>query len=62
MAVGSLGEEHRDMIEKVRDTVDSRQVKVYQVATGVGKGEHYIVGLDLEGERIIGLKILGLDV
>lgn len=56
-----LGAEYPDVVRKVRDAVGSRQVKVYRVETGVGKGEYYIVGLDLNGERLIGVKAAGLS-
>jgi len=34
-------------------------VKGYRVETGVGKGEVYVVGLDLDGERLVGVRVLG---
>ena len=51
------GTEYADVVEKVKSIADSRRVKIYKVATGVDKAEYYIVGLDLDGERIVGVQV-----
>ena len=58
--VESFGGEYTEVLRIVRDSVDSRQVKVYKVETGVGKGEYYIVGLDLDAEKLMGVRKKGL--
>ena len=55
------GSENADIVDKVRDVVEGEQVKVYKVVTGLGKGEYYVAGLDLDGERILGVRVTGLD-
>ena len=57
-----LGEEYEDVISKVRDAVHSKQVKIYRVETGVGKGEYHIIGLDLNGDRLLGARTSGLEM
>ena len=53
------GAEFADVVDKVRSVVDTQQVKLYKVNTGVGKSDFYVVGLDLEGERILGVRVGG---
>lgn len=55
------GAEYVDIVDKVRSAVDGGQVKVYKVGTGLGKGEYYVAGLDLDGERILGVRVMSLD-
>ena len=50
------------IVDKVKDAVENRKVKVYRIVTRVGKGENYNVGLDLEWERMLGVKVMGLNV
>ena len=56
-----MGAEHADIVNKVRDAVEGGQVKVYKVSTGLGKGEHYVAGLDSDEERILGVRVTGLN-
>ena len=56
-----MGAEYADIVNKVRNAVEGGQVKVYKVGTGLGKGEYYVAGLDLDGERILGVRVTGLD-
>ena len=55
------GTEYADIVDKVRDVVEGGQVKVYKVGTGLGKGEYYVAGLDLDGGRILGVRVMGLE-
>ena len=59
--VQSLGSKYTDLVEKVKNAVEGGQVKVYKVETGVGKGEYYVAGLDIDGERIVAVRVQGLD-
>lgn len=56
-----LGAEYADVVDQVRDAVKSRQINVHKVVSGLGKGEYYAVGLDLDGERILGVRMKGLN-
>ena len=56
IAKQELGSDLGEVIQKIRSAVEEQDVKIYKVATGVGKGEYYVVGLDRDGERIIGAK------
>ena len=56
-----MGSEYADIVDKVRNAVEGGQVKVYKVGTGLGKGEYYVAGLDLDGERILGVRVTSLD-
>jgi len=56
-----LGAQYADVVDKVSSVVESRHVKVYKVDTGVGKAEYYVVGLDVDGERIVGVRAIGLE-
>ena len=56
-----MGPEYANIVDKVRNVVEGGQVKVYKVGTGLGKGEFYVAGLDLDGERILGVRVTGLD-
>ena len=56
-----MGTEYADMVDKVRNVVEGGQLKVYKVGTGVGKREYYVAGLDLDGERILGVRVTGLE-
>ena len=56
-----MGAETADIVDKVRNAVDWGQVKIYKVGTGLGKGEYYVAGLDLDGERILGARVTSLD-
>jgi len=56
-----LGAQYADVVDKVSSVVESRQVKVYKVDTGLKKAEYYVVGLDLDGERIVGVRVTGLE-
>ena len=56
-----MGTEYADIVDKVGNVVEGGQVKVYKVSTGLGKGEYYVAGLDLDGERILGVRVTGLD-
>ena len=49
----------KEVLEKVKGVVEGGRVKGYRVETGVGKGEVYVVGLDLDGERLVGVRVLG---
>ncbi|KAK3718133.1 hypothetical protein LTR37_005248 [Vermiconidia calcicola] len=53
--LGSVGKEHTEIAEKVREAVGGG-VKVYKLEVGKGKSEWYIAGLDLDGERIIAVR------
>lgn len=55
------GAEYADVVDKIKEVVEGGQVKAYKVATGLGKGEFYLAGLDLDGERILGVRVKGLD-
>ena len=52
-----MGPAYIDVVEKITNVVESRQVKAFKVNTGLGKAEHYVVGLDLDGERILGVRL-----
>ena len=56
-----MGAKYGDIVDKVMNVVEGGQVKVYKVVTGLGKGEYYVAGLDLDGERILGVRVPGLD-
>ena len=56
-----MGTEYADIVDKVRNVVEGGQVKVYKVGTGLGKGEYYVAGLDLDGGRILGVRVMGLE-
>lgn len=49
------------MVNKIRNAVESRQIKVSKMDTGLGKGEYYVVGLNLDGERILGVRVTNQD-
>jgi hypothetical protein len=57
VGLDGVGNEQKEMVDKVRTAVGGGDVKAYEVETGVGKGELYIVGLDVDGERIVGVRI-----
>lgn len=40
----------------VADVVDEGVVRAFEVAEGVGKGEVCVVGLEGEGERVLGVR------
>lgn len=61
MTTGSWQDKYSDILVNIREAVDDGQVKFYRVETGLHKAEGYIVGLDLDGERMVGVRILGLD-
>ena len=50
-----LGVQGADLIEKIRAAVNGGEIGSYKVNTGVGKGELYVMGLDLDGERLVGV-------
>ena len=54
---GKSGAVRADVVDAVRIAVDGQQVKIYQVKTGLGKGEFYVAGLDLDGERILSVRL-----
>ena len=54
-----LGIEGADVVEKIRAAVDGGKIGGYKVNTGVGKGELYVIGLDLDGERLVGVYVKG---
>lgn len=54
-------DKYSDILGKVREAVDGGEVKFYRIQTGKDKAEGYIVGLDLDGERMLGVRILGLE-
>ena len=58
---GTMGVEYADLVDKVGNAVEGGQVKTYKVHTGLGKGEFYVMGLDLDGERILGVRVKGLE-
>lgn len=51
---------HEDVVGAVRKAVDGGAVKVYKVETGKNKAEYFVIGLDLDGERMLGVRITGL--
>lgn len=55
------GAECADVVDKISEAVGGGHVKIYKVATGLGKGEHYVAGLDVDRERIVGVRITSLD-
>ncbi|KAK3691215.1 hypothetical protein LTR37_018803 [Vermiconidia calcicola] len=55
--LGSVGKEHTAIAEKVREAVGGGEVKVYKLEVGKNKSELYIAGLDLDGERIIAVRM-----
>ena len=57
--VSALEAEYADVWDKVKGVVEGGQVKAYKVEGGVGKREHYIVGLDRDGDRIVGVRAAG---
>lgn len=46
----------REIMKKIELTGEERDLKVYQVVQGVGKGEMYAVTLDLDNDRMLGVK------
>ena len=46
-----------DVVRAVANEVDDGNVKVYKVETGKDKREYYVIGLDLERERMLGVWI-----
>jgi hypothetical protein len=52
------GDEFDEEIGKVKEAVQGGDVKVYMVDTGLrSTGEIYVVGLDVETQRIIGVRM-----
>ena len=56
IAKQEMGSGLEEVVEKIQSAVEGQDVRIYKVATGVGKGEYYMVGLDRDGERMIGAK------
>lgn len=54
-----LGAKGADIVEKIRTAVDRGKIGGYKVNTKVGKAELYIMGLDLDKERLVGISIKG---
>ena len=54
-----LGVDGADVLEKIGAAVDRGEIGGYKVNTGVGKGELYVIGLDLDGERLVGVCVKG---
>ncbi|KAK5172797.1 uncharacterized protein LTR77_002917 [Saxophila tyrrhenica] len=53
----SAKSEYKEVLDKVGVAIGTDEVKVYKLETGMGKGEVYVVGLDVDGERIVGVRI-----
>ena len=55
-----LGVEGADVVEKIRAAIGGGgDIGGYRVNTGVGKAELYVMGLDLDGERLVGASVKG---
>lgn len=61
METSAWQDKYSDVLEKVRKAADGGDVGFYRIQTGKDKAEGYIVGLDLEGERILGVRVLDLQ-
>lgn len=55
------GAEYAELVMRVQEAVGGEEVKVYKVVAGVGKAEWYVAGLDVEGERIVAVRVTGLN-
>ena len=61
METGAWQDKYSDILAKVREAVGDGEIKFYRFQTGKDKAEGYIVGLDLNGERMLGVRVLGLE-
>lgn len=61
METAAWQDKYADVLDKVRQAADEGQVKFYRLQTGKNKAEGYVVGLDVEGERLLGVRIIGLE-
>ena len=52
-------QDHSELVEKISEAVSDRNIKIFKVETGVGKAEFYVVGLDLDRERIVSVRVTG---
>lgn len=62
METSAWQDKYSALLDKVREAVDGNDVQFYRVQTGVGKAEGYLVGLDADGERLLGARILSVEV
>ena len=61
METDSWQDKYSDAVKAVKDVVDEGNVQFYRVQTGKDKAEGYIIGLELQGERYLGVRILRLE-
>lgn len=50
-----LGAGVADVVEKIKAAVEGGEIGGYKVNTGVGNADLYLMGLDLDGERLVGV-------
>lgn len=61
METGAWQDKYSDILRQVREASDDGEVKFYRIQTGKDKAEGYVVGMDLDGDRILGARILNLE-
>jgi hypothetical protein len=49
------------VIRAVQEAAEANEVKVYQIHHGRTRAEYYVVSLDSEGSRIVGLKAKAVE-
>ena len=54
------GVRYAEALGKVGEAVEDGAVNVYKVETGIGKTEYYLLGLGLDGDRLVGVRISDL--
>lgn len=51
-----LGDEGEDVVERIKAVVEEGRIRVYKVVSEMGKGEVFVVGLDTDWERLVGVR------
>lgn len=54
------GGQYTEVLEAVEKTGDGK-ARVYRVEHGSTRAEYYIIGLDVEGGRVVGMKVRAVE-
>lgn len=54
------GAEYAELVLKVQEAAGGGEAKVYKLVAGVGKEEFYVAALDVNGERILAVRVAGM--
>ena len=52
--------QYKDVLEAVREAGDGK-ARIYRVDHGKTRAEYYIVGFDVKGKKVVGLKAMAVE-